>query len=263
MRFDLTGKVALVTGASRGIGRGIARMFADSGAKVAVCARSEAQGQESVREIEQAGGIARLILADVSTKAACVETIAQTVAAFGDLDIVVHNAAYVPFATLDAISDEDMVRTIDTNLMAAIWLTQASRPHLIDKQAAGGGRLIFVGALAGLRTGTPALSHYGASKAGLVGFASGAAAELAPHGVTVNVVEPGITRGSTFETASEAQVAAIAANIPLGRIGEPEDIALACLFFALPQASAITAQYLSVDNGSSMCAKPWKRPWEV
>jgi 3-oxoacyl-[acyl-carrier protein] reductase len=257
MDFSLKNKVAVITGGGRGIGKGIARMFAEQGAKVVVATRTESYGRDTVDALKADGLQAHLIVADVGKKQVCFDLVAETVRVFGDLDIMVHNAAAFPFGYIEALSDEELSATINTNLMGGIWLAQAARPHLIGKRAGGGGRLIYVTSLAGMRGGTPGLAHYGASKAGVYGFAMGAAAEFAPHGVTVNVVEPGVTRGDTLKEIfpDEAVIEAMGADLPLGRIAEPEDVALACLFFALPQASAITGQYVSVDSGSSTCGK--------
>jgi 3-oxoacyl-[acyl-carrier protein] reductase len=258
MIFDLSGKVAMVTGGGRGIGRGIAKLFASQGAKVVVATRTRSHGEVTVAEIKAAGHEAHLIVTDIAKKENCFDAVAKSVAAFGDLDILVHNAAAFPFNTVPKLTDSELQTTIDTNLMASVWLAQAAWPYLIGKRDRGGGRLIYVTSLAGLRTGMPGMAHYGASKAGVYGFALGAAAELARHGATVNVVEPGLTRGDTFQYVfpTEEVVARVTAEQPMGRIVEAEDIALACLYFALPQASAVTAQYLSVDCGKSLCDLP-------
>jgi 3-oxoacyl-[acyl-carrier protein] reductase len=255
MSFDLDGRVAIVTGGGRGIGQQIAKLFARHRARVVVATRTRSFGETTVKEIEAAGGCAHLISTDIGEKKNCFDVVAETVAVFGDLDIIVHNAAAAPYAPIAVLSDENLSATMNTNLMAAIWLTQAAWPHLTDKRAKGGGRLVLVTSLAGMRTGEPGMSHYGASKAGLYGFALGAAAELAPFGATANVVEPGVTRSDMFSAIfpTEASVAAVGAEHPLGRVVEGEDVAAACLYFALPQSSALTGQFLTVDCGMTTC----------
>ncbi len=248
--FRLQDRVAIVTGAGRGIGREIARAFARAGAQVVVATRTAAPGEKTVRLIEEEGGRATLVAVDLSERDAAVSLVEGVAAAFGRIDIVVHNAGVFPFVTVDEISDEDLESTLNVNLKAAFWLTKAAAPML---RKAPSPRLLFTSSLSGARFSAPTMVHYGASKAGLNGFIMGAAVEYAPDGITVNGVEPGAILTDAFkQAASPEQQKAAADGTPLGRLGKPEDIANAMLFLASDEASYITGQTIVVDGGLSV-----------
>lgn len=253
MSGKLKDKVAIVTGGGRGIGRGIVELFAAEGAKIVIATRTAKYGEEIRDECRRKGQIAEVVEVDIGTRRSAFDVVARSIALFGDLDIVVHNAAVFPFSFIEDLTEEDVDWTIDVNLKATIWLTQAALPHIKSKQSSGGGRLIYISTLAGTRLGVPGYVVYGASKAGINGFAKGAAAELAQYGVTVNCVEPGSTWSATFAKnfPTPEILAEVAAGIPLGRLIQPADIAQACLFFALPENSVVTGQVISVDGGAS------------
>lgn len=248
--FSLQARVAIVTGAGRGIGREIARVFARAGAQVVVATRTAAPGEETVRLIEQEGGRATLIVTDLAQRAACDAVVEQTTRLFGRLDIVVHNAGVFPFVTVDDISDEQLDHTLDVNLKAAFWLTKAAVPWLRKAPSA---RLLFTSSLSGNRFSAPTMVHYGASKAGLNGFIRGAALEYGPDGITVNGVEPGaILTDALRELATPQRQEETSATIPLRRLGRPDDIAYAMLYLASDQASYVSGQTIVVDGGMSV-----------
>lgn len=248
--FGLHDRVAIVTGAGRGIGREIARVFARAGAHVVAATRTAGPGEETVRLIEAEGGSARLITVDLADRAATYALVEESDRLFGRLDIVVHNAGVFPFVTVDDISEEELEHTLNVNLKAAFWLTKAAAPIL---RAAPAPRLLFTSSLSGPRFSAATMVHYGASKAGLNGFIKGAAIEYGPDRITVNGVEPGaILTDATRAMGGPEQQAAVAAAIPAGRLGEPEDIAYAMLFLASDQAGYITGQTIVVDGGISI-----------
>ena len=248
--FSLQDRVAVVTGAGRGIGRAIAGVFALAGAQVVVATRTGGPGEETVRQIEAAGGNARLITVDLADRTAAFSLIEQTADSLGRLDIVVHNAGVFPFVTVDDITEDELDNTFDVNLKAAFWLTKASVPFLRNAPSP---RLLFTSSLSGNRFSAPTMVHYGASKAGLNGFIRGAALEYAPDRITVNGVEPGaILTDALRQMAGPERHEAAAAAIPLGRLGDPEDIANAMLFLASDEASYITGQTIVVDGGVSV-----------
>ncbi|WP_137819131.1 SDR family oxidoreductase [Pseudomonas sp. 2FG] len=248
MTLDFTGRVALVTGSGQGIGRAIARLFAQQGAKVLVATRTAASGAETLRLIREAGGTAELIAIDLGSRAAAEQAVAAALEAFGRLDILIHNAALFPLHDLASLPDDMLEATLAVNLKSCFWLTQAALPSL---RATGAGRILITSSVTGPRTAIPGLAHYAASKAGVNGFIRAAALELAQHGITVNGVEPGLIATPAMANFGDATaLTRMAANIPLKRLGSPEDIAQAMRFLASLEAGYITGQTLVVDGGA-------------
>jgi 3-oxoacyl-[acyl-carrier protein] reductase len=250
MLGNLAGKVAIVTGAGQGIGESIAKQFSAAGASVVVATRSRDNGQQTVDDIVAAGGDALLIQVDIGDKQQLQQMVEATVAHYGRLDISLHNAAIFLMYTIEDLSDTDLEATLAVNLKAAFWLTQASLPHF---RRQGGGRLLFTSSVTGPTVAMPLTAHYAASKGGLNGFIKTAALELARENITVNGVEPGyiLTQAMSL-LANEQELAEMAANIPNGALGKPEDIANALLFLAGEEAAYITGQTLIVDGGSTL-----------
>lgn len=246
----LDGKVALVTGGGQGIGRGIADIFAKAGASVLVATRSAANGQETVDSIREQGGVAELLVVDVGSPDACREAVAQAVAHFTDLHILVHNAGIFPISHIGDLPDEELDAVLSVNLKAAFWLSKAALPHMLR---AGGGRLLFTSSVTGPRVAMPGFAAYGASKAGLNGFIRTAGLEYAKRNITVNGVEPGFILTPAMDVfGSQEEVDEMRALIPAGRFGHVDDIAYTMLFLASEQASYITGQTIIVDGGSTL-----------
>ena len=243
---DLQGRAAIVTGSARNIGRAIARALADAGAAVVVNARSSAAEAEAVaREIRDAGGRATATLADVGTPDGAESLIASAIQSFGRLDILVNNAAVrreMDFDRLDYQEWRDIMATI---LDGAYLCSHAALPHLIT---AGGGSIVNIGGLSSF-TGAARRAHVIAAKAGLVGLTRALAHDLAPHGVTVNCVAPGLidTARRGPEPSHHAQHATLA-----GRRGTPEEIAAVVRFLCGPEARYITGQTLHANGGVFM-----------
>jgi 3-oxoacyl-[acyl-carrier protein] reductase len=247
---DLTGKVAIVTGSGQGIGEGIAKVFARHGAKIVVATRSVGNGQETVDDIVAAGGEAMLVQCDVGLHEQVDAVVAETVAAYGRVDIGIHNAAIYPLHNIDDLTDEVIDQTLSVNMKAAVWLTQACVPHF-RKQ--GGGRMIFTSSVTGPRVAMPGTSHYAMSKGGMNGFIRTAALEYARENITINGVEPGyILTAAMSALGGEEELKAMSQCIPLGKMGVPEDIAYTMLFLATDEASYVTGQTIVVDGGSTL-----------
>lgn len=249
MQADLSGKVALVTGGGRGIGRVISSQIAANGAKVMVATRTAATGQAVVDEINAAGGTAALAALDLSTSAACHEAVAAAVATFGGLDILVHNSAIFPITPFPHLSDEEFDRVLRTNLYSVKWLASAVLPQFAARP---GGRFVTIASLIGNRSWLAGLDAYAASKAGMSGLAKSLALEFAKHNATVNVIEPGLIIDDRDPRMDDDTAGRIAANIPAQRAGLPVDIANAVLFFASPTTEFVTGQSLSVDGGHQL-----------
>lgn len=242
----LAGKVALVTGASRGIGKAIACKLAREGAKVIINYNGSKEKAEAVKsEIEAAGGQAEVYQCDVSDYTAC-ETFIQTVIKEeGSLDILVNNAGITKDGLLMKMSEEDFDKVLDTNLKGAFnTIRFASRQMLRQK----GGRIINMSSVVGV-SGNAGQANYAASKAGVIGLTKAAARELASRGITVNAIAPGFIETEMTEVLSEKVKEAAKAQIPFGTFGQPEDIAKTAAFLASDDARYITGQVICVDGG--------------
>lgn len=245
----LAGKVALVTGASRGIGKAIACKLAREGAKVIINYNGSKEKAEAVKsEIEAAGGQAEVYQCDVSDYIAC-ETFIQTVIKEeGSLDILVNNAGITKDGLLMKMSEEDFDKVLDTNLKGAFnTIRFASRQMLRQK----GGRIINMSSVVGV-SGNAGQANYAASKAGVIGLTKAAARELASRGITVNAIAPGFIETDMTDVLSDKVKEASEAQIPLGHFGKPEDVAAAAAFLASEEARYITGQVLHVDGGMVM-----------
>ena len=244
MTLDLSGKVALVTGASRGIGRAIALTLARAGAQVVVTSRGEA-AQAVADEIVSAGGAAVAVSADVVDAAAMTAAVDHVVKTFGRLDVLVNNAGITRDQLLLRMKREDWDAVLATNLTGTFICSQAVLKTMVRQRT---GRIISISSVVG-QSGNPGQTNYAATKAGIIGFSKALAREVASRNITVNVVAPGlIDTDMTREISSDAQ-ANWTANIPLGRLGTPDDIAAAVCFLASDAASYITGQVLAVNGG--------------
>lgn len=254
MKVDLSGKVVIVTGGGQGIGEGIVRVFAQAGAKVVIATRSEANGRSVAESVLKSGGVAWLNRTDVGRRSEIERMVAETVARFGRLDIVIHNAAVYPVIPIEQLSDEDLDRTLSVNLKAGFWLIQEALPHL-RKQ--GGGRILFTSSVTGPNVAMPGTAHYAASKGGMNGLIRTAALEFARQNITVNGVEPGYILTAAMQALGGPEaLAQMASQIPMGKLGDPVDIANTMLFLASDAASYITGQTIVVDGGSTLPESP-------
>ncbi|MDD6382487.1 3-oxoacyl-[acyl-carrier-protein] reductase [Mitsuokella sp.] len=245
----LDGKVALVTGASRGIGRAIALRLASEGAKVAINYAGNQQAAEAVKqEIESAGGTALLVKANVADPQAVDGMVASVVEAFGTIDILVNNAGITRDGLLMRMKDADFDAVIDTNLKGVFYCTKAVAKLMMKKRA---GRIVNMSSVVGL-IGNAGQTNYAAAKAGVLGFSKSAAKELAARGITVNMVAPGFIDTDMTAVLPDKVKEAMVQEIPLRHMGRPEDVANAVLFLVSDCASYITGQVVHVDGGMVM-----------
>lgn len=250
----LTDKVAIVTGAGRGIGAAIAKALAGAGARVAVNDLNPDRAERVAQEIIAAGGQAIGISADVSNKFKCVHLIETTRAEWGRLDILVNNAAVEPIASILKMDEWDWNRCLDVNLKGTFFMSQLCGRVMNDEnQERGGGIIINLGSTAGVSVPLAGRAAYAASKAGIVGFARECAREFAAYGIRVNTILPGIIDTDlTRPWQTPENLVEWEASIPLGRIGTPEDVAQVALFLCSPAAGYITGQTITVDGGRVM-----------
>lgn len=245
MSGRIEGRIALVIGAARGIGRAIAERFAEEGARIAIADTEAAAGREAASAI---GG--RFIEADVSIPADAERAVAETVAHHGGLDILVQNAGIYPWTLIEKTTPEEWDRVLAVNLRGAFLATRAALPHM---KGTGRGRILFTSSITGPRVTSPGHGHYSASKAGINGFIRAAALEFSGYGVTVNGVEPGniLTEGMKAHRSVEF-IRTMEEAVPLGRLGTPRDVANAFLFLASDEASYITGTTIVVDGGQTL-----------
>jgi 3-oxoacyl-[acyl-carrier protein] reductase len=247
--FDLNGKVAIVTGGSRGIGRAVSEALASRGATVIVgYASGEAAAQETVSAIVTAGGKAEPLRIDVSNTAEAEQIIAESAKRSGRLDILVANAGISIDGLLLRLKDEDFDRILAVNLKGAIATARAAIRPMMRARA---GRIVFVSSVVG-ETGNAGQTAYSASKAALLGAAKSIAREYASRGITVNAVTPGFVDTDMTRSLTDEQRAQIAGQIPLGRTGTVLEIAAAVVFLSSDEASYITGQALRVNGGMYM-----------
>ena len=247
IQVNLTGQTALVTGASQGIGKSIALALAASGAKVACLARNAEKLGATVSEIQAAGGEAMVVVCDATDSAAAQAAIDKVVADWGQLDILVNNAGITRDTLLPRMSDDDWDAVIATNLRSVFLFTRAGAQAMMRSKR---GRIIQISSVSGLM-GNPGQSNYSASKAGIIGFTRTVARELASkrRKITVNAICPGFIASEMTEALGSALDDMVKQKIPLGRLGQPEEIAQAVLFLASDSGAYITGQVLTVDGG--------------
>ena len=243
---NLEGKVALVTGASRGIGAAIANRLAMAGAKVAINYNTSAAAAAAVmRSIDEAGGTAMLVDGDVSRQSDAENAVKSVVDNWGAIDILVNNAGINRDRLLLRMTPEDFDAVLDVNLRGAFLCTRYVMPHLIKKRH---GRVINMSSVVGL-SGNPGQANYAAAKAGLVGFTKAVAREVASRNVTVNALAPGYITTGMVEDLSDEKRKQILDRIPMGRFGSAEEVAEAVVFLSSDGAGYITGQVITIDGG--------------
>jgi 3-oxoacyl-[acyl-carrier protein] reductase len=246
MSTSLQGRTAVVTGASKGIGRGIAETFAAAGVNVVITARTQSDLDAAVAELAGQPGTVSGVAADVTSQDDCRRVVAAAVERHGALDIVCANAGIFPSARLEDLTPEDIEQVIGVNFKGTVYIVQAALQALT---ASGHGRIVITSSITGPITGYPGWSHYGASKAAQLGFIRTAAMELAPKNITINAVLPGNILTEGLIEMGQEYMDQMAAAIPAGRLGSVADIGNAALFFATDEAAYITGQALVVDGG--------------
>lgn len=254
MLTSIQGKTVIVTGGSKGIGKGIASVFARQGANVMIAARGETAAKETVDEIKAAGGNAEYYLCDVSNWAQVQALVEHTENTFGPVDILCANAGIFPQKKIVDLSPEEWDDIMSTNLKSTFLCVKACIPHF---EKLGKGRVVITSSITGPITGYPGWAHYGATKAGQLGFMKTAAMELARYNTTINAVMPGNIVTEGLASLGEDYLNSMAAAIPLKRLGAVDDIANAALFFASEEAAYITGQQMVIDGGQTLpeCAE--------
>ncbi len=247
--MKLENKVALVTGAARGIGKAIAKALAAEGAVVIVNYNGSAQrAGETVKEIEEAGGKALAIRCNVADFTACKDMIDGIIKEQGRLDILVNNAGITRDGLLMKMSEEDFDSVMDTNLKGAFNCIRHAARQMIKQKS---GRIISISSVSGV-LGNAGQANYSASKAGIIGLTKATAREVASRGITVNAIAPGFITTDMTEVLSEAVKTSVTETIPMKKFGKPEDIAQTALFLASEKAAYITGQVICVDGGMAM-----------
>lgn len=247
---QLQDKIAVVTGAGRGIGKAIAEAFAAEGAKLAIISRTQANAQSAADAINEAhpGAAAKAYALDVADSAACAEVGKQILADFDHVDILVNNAGVTKDGLLLRMSEADWDAVLDTNLKGAFNMVKAFQRSILKQKSA---RIINISSVIGL-IGNAGQANYAASKAGLIGFTKSLAREFAGRGVTANCICPGFIATDMTHVLNDQVKEEILKKIPLGDLGQADDISAAALYLAGPGARYVTGQVLTVDGGMVM-----------
>jgi 3-oxoacyl-[acyl-carrier protein] reductase len=243
--LSLAGRVAVVTGAGRGIGAATARAFAQHGAQVALIDRSGADVTQTAQEIGLAGGEALPFTTDITDSFEVERLMDRIAEEWGRLDVLVNNAGVVRDATLEEVTDEDWSETLDVNLRGTMVCTRAAVPHMIARKQ---GRILSAASVVA-RNGNYGQTAYAASKGGVVAMTRTWARELGPKGITANAVAPGFIDTEMVKSVPAKVVSKIVARLPAGRLGQPEDVAAVYLFLASDLASFINGAVVGVDGG--------------
>jgi 2-dehydro-3-deoxy-D-gluconate 5-dehydrogenase len=249
-RFDLTGRVAIVTGGNGGLGLGMARGLAEAGATIAIAARDADKGRSAVEALNAAGFSGRFYALQASSASSCRNMVESVVADFGRCDILINNAGTTIRKRPELLSEADWREVLDVNLGGALFCAQAVYPHM---KSAGRGKIINIGSMYSI-FGAPVVTAYAASKGGVVQLTRSLACAWAPDNIQVNVILPGwlntdLTRGAREQITGLHD--AVLSRTPIGRWGEPEDMAGAAVFFASSASDFVTGTTLAVDGGYS------------
>ena len=256
MFTSIAGRAVVVTGGTRGIGKGIARVFARNGARVLITGRDSDVARATAEELDalaERPGEVSFIQADVSSREDCRRVAANAQERLGGIDVLCANAGIFPDARLEDLTESDLDQVLGTNLKGTILSVQACLPALA---VSGHGRVILTSSITGPITGFPGWTHYGASKAGQLGFMRTAAIELAPKGITVNAVLPGNIATEGLADLGEDYASGMTAAIPMRRLGTVDEIGYAALFLATDEAAYITGQTIVVDGGQVLPESP-------
>jgi 3-oxoacyl-[acyl-carrier protein] reductase len=243
--MNLSGRVAIVTGSGRGIGKAIALKLAEVGATVVVSDILEKEAKAVAKEIKAMGGQSLAVLADVSSAADVSRMVEETIAAYGKIDILVNNAGITRDQLLLRMSDEDWDKVLSVNLRSVFLCTKAVLRHMLKQRW---GRIISLASIVGI-IGNKGQANYAAAKAGIIGFTRTVAKEVASHGITANAIAPGFIDTEMTQQLKEDWKEELKKQIPYGEFGSPRDVAEAVAFLASEEARYITGQVLGVDGG--------------
>jgi 3-oxoacyl-[acyl-carrier protein] reductase len=249
----LDGKTAIITGSSKGIGRAMAQIFAAEGARVVVVSRHAEAGEQVASDIRKAGGEAFYRQADVSRWEDVEGLVKATVDRYGTVDIFCSNAAIFPSNAIEDMPIEEWQDVLSVNLNGAFYGMKACFPIMKRQQY---GRIVLTSSITGPHTGFPGWTHYGASKAGMLGLMRCAALECAKDGVTINAILPGNIQTEGMDEQGEDYIESVKQAIPMGRLGDPADVAYMALFLASPEAKYTTGQTFIIDGGQILPESP-------
>lgn len=243
----------LVTGGSQGIGLGVAASFAATGARVAISGRDEGRLEAARRHLAGLGHDVVAVPGDIATREGCLSLAASAADSLGGLDVLCANAGIYPERRIEEMDLSHVDEVLDTNLKGTIFLVQGCLPYLRESAA---GRVVVISSITGVTVAYPGLGAYAASKAGQMGFVRTAALELAPEGITVNAICPGTIRTEGLSSLGEDAIAEMQRVIPVGRLGDPEDIGAMAVFLSGPTAGFVTGQAVVIDGGQTLPEVP-------